>query len=424
MKEVLKKFSRKNPLLANSFNLMVSAGVIALFGFIFWTLVAHSFRSQTVGLATTLLSMSSLLSLLGLAGFDTVFVRFLAKSKQRNEQINSGMIIAGLVSALIAGIFCALIPLLSSKLAFVNHNGWYITSFVIFTVFTTWNTLTNAVLIAYRRTSFVVSINIIFSAIKMSLPLVIHSGGPMTIFAFAGIAQVVNVVLSVVALVKYLDYRPSIKIHFDIVRETLRFGLATYIANILNLLPDSALPLIIVNKLGAIAAAYFFIAFTIANLLYTIAFSTTQALLAETSHNDAHILQDIRKGLRIASGLLVPATIFVIAFCPIILDIFGDNYRNGATSLLRIMSISSLPVMFYSVLGTVFKLTHNLRAILATTATNAVVIVALSLALARPWGLNGVGWIWLIGSCSSVCVGLPFIIHWYRKQRYILNEAS
>jgi O-antigen/teichoic acid export membrane protein len=423
MKKLVRKFLQSSSLLRNSFNLMVSVGVTALFGFVFWAIVARSFRSETVGLATTLLSMSSLLSLLGLAGFDTVFMRFLANSKKKNEQINSGMIIAAITSALIAGLFCILIPVFSNKLLFVDHNAWYVIGFIIFTIFTTWNTLTNAILIAYRRTSFVVAINIIFSAVKMSLPFVIHSGGPMTIFAFAGIAQAVNVVLSVTALMKYFNYVPSLKIHFDIVKETLHFGLATYFANVLNLLPDSALPLIILNKLGPVAAAYFYIAFTIANLLYTIAFSTTQALLAEASHNEAQILYYVRKSLKIASGLLLPATILVILLCPFILEFFGHDYRNGATNLLRILCISSPAVMLYSTLGVIFKLTHNLVAIVVTNATNAVVIVGLSLLLAKTWGLNGIGWIWLIGSVVSVGVGLIFAGKWYAQQRHALRDA-
>src|SRR6185437_10405911 len=178
MLEKIKAFSDKNSFAVSAINLMLSAGVTALFGFVFWTIVARSYHPETVGLATTLLSMSSLLSLLGLAGFDTVFVKFLPKFKHRNDQINSGLILASLATAIISGVFCILIPWLSPKLLFVQHNVWYILSFIFVTVLTTWNTLTNAIFIAYKRTSFVVAINIIFSAVKMLLPFLIPTGGP------------------------------------------------------------------------------------------------------------------------------------------------------------------------------------------------------------------------------------------------------
>lgn len=404
-----RKTNKSSTLLANSINLMLSSGIIALFGFVFWTIVARSFRTSTVGLATTLLSMSTLLSLLGLAGFDTIFIRYLSRSKQKNTYINTGLIFTGIASVLVAILFCALIPLISPRLSFVDHNIKYLLSFVIFTVFTTWNALTNAAIVAYRKASFVVAINIVFSFVKLVLPFLIKYGGPMTIFNFTGIAQVVNVVLSVGVLMYYFKFRPSIRLDKKIFRKIRRYGFTVYIANTLNLLPDSALPLIVIDKLGAAAAAYFYVAFTIANLLYTIAFSTTQALLAEASHEGGSIGNNLRKSLKIISSILIPATLILIAVCPLILDIFGEHYRTGAVSVLRILSLSSIPIMIYSALGTIFKFTHNLKAILFTNSVNALSVIFLAFVAAKPWGLNGIGWAWLLGNLLSIAVGLYFV---------------
>jgi O-antigen/teichoic acid export membrane protein len=404
LQNIMQSF-RSNSLLKNATNLMISSGITALFGFIFWTVIARNFHSETVGLATTLLAMSGLLSSFGLAGFDTVFVRFLPKSTHRNEHINSGLIIAGLASAIIAGAFCILIPVLSPKLSFVNQHPLYILSFIIFTVFNTWNNLTSAVLVAYRKTSFVVIINIIFSAVKMTLPFVIHHGGPMTIFMFAGAAQVINVVLSLAALWKYCNYLPALKVRFDILRETRRYGMASYASNILNLLPDSALPLIVIDMLGATAAAYFYIAFTVANLLYTIAFATNQALLAEAAHEEGDIVKHTLRGLKITASLLIPTTIIVILISPIVLSIFGHGYSRGATGIVRVLCLSSIPVMFYSALSFIFKQTKNLQGMITMTTVNAAAIISISLVLTRRYGLPGIGWAWLLGTCLSVTAG-------------------
>ena len=246
MQEKTQKLTFKNVLFLNSFYLILATGITSILGFIFWTVVARSFRSDIVGLATTLLSISGLISLWSLLGFDTVFVRFLAKSKHRNskKKIDRGLAVAGIATALVTGMFCVLLyPLISPKLSFVDHNVWYLLSFFVFTIFTTWNTLTNVILIAYRRTSFILAINVIFSALKMCLPFIVRSGGPMTIYTFVGITQVGNVFLSVYVLKKYFNYSPSLRINFNIVRETLRYSSVAYIASILNLLPDSVLPL-------------------------------------------------------------------------------------------------------------------------------------------------------------------------------------
>jgi O-antigen/teichoic acid export membrane protein len=401
---------KQNSLLKNSINLMLSAGVTALFGFVFWTIVARTFKPSTVGLATTLLSMSSLISLLGLVGFDTIFVRFLPKSIHRSDEINNGMIVSGVASAIIALLFCAIIPFISPKLHFVDTHIAFVLAFMLVSIFTTWNTLTNAALIAYRKTSLVVIINILFSALKMCLPFIIHSGGPMTIFAFTGAAQVINVILSVAALMLYFDYKPALRVDFGILKEMRKYGLAVYIGQILNLLPDSFLPLIVVNELGPIAAAYFYIAITIANLLYTVSFSTAQALLAEASYDERHVLQHLKRGLKFSSAILAPLIIVVIVFCPLILSLFGHGYREGSVGVLRLLSIAGFGVMVGALINFVFKQTKHLKAMLITTGMNSVSTVILSFILVKQYGLDGIGWAFILGGCASLITGVYFLV--------------
>ena len=81
----------KNTLLMNAFYLMISTFILGLSGFVFWALVTKTFDAAAVGLATTLLSVSGLLSLLGLAGFETTFIRFLPESNRKNDYINTGL---------------------------------------------------------------------------------------------------------------------------------------------------------------------------------------------------------------------------------------------------------------------------------------------------------------------------------------------
>lgn len=403
------KSINKNKLLFNSLNLMIATGISAAFGFIFWIIVAHSFKTEIVGLATSVLSITSLLSLLGLSGFDSVFVRFLANSKDRNSQINSGLLIAGIITTIIAGIFCLFVPYFSPRISFINNNIINQFIFVAVTVLMTWNTLTNAIFVAYRKTSFILTINIIFSILKIVLPLLFTHGGAIAIIEIIGIVQLTNLLLSILILTKYFNYVPSIKVNFKIIQETLKYNILVYITNIINLLPDSILPLIVINYLGAVSAAYFFISFSIANLIYTIAFSTNQVLLAETSYDENNYSKHALNGLRIIIALLMPTIILVFLLSPIILSIFGKNYA-GALIILRILCISGFAVMFYSFLNFIFKQTKNLKAMLFITIVNAVSIITLSIFWVKHYGLEGIGWAWLIGTCVAVISSSVFIL--------------
>jgi O-antigen/teichoic acid export membrane protein len=417
IKKFIKLINSSNSILINSINLIMGTSISAVLGYLFWIVVTRTHPTVTIGLATTLLSASSLISILGLVGYDVIFLRFLSRSKHRNDQINSGMLITACSTALLSAMFFMFLSIIAPKLDFIFNNIWYLLSFIVFTVFTNWNALTNAVLIAYRRTSFVLVINIIFSLIKLSLPFVFRSGGPMTIFIIVGVALVVNVLLSVAAMMRYCEYVPSFIIHFSVIKQTLRFGVASYISNIFNLLPAALLPIVIINKLGATPEAYFYMAFTIANLLYSVIYSTTLATFADASHRGKNFMQSLKKGTLIIGTLIVPAILFLVLFAPYILNFFGSNYKIGATNILRVLCLSGIPIMIYSLIGIALKLIHDLRGIIVSAASNALFIVVLSLIFVNSYGLNGVGWAWLLGSSVSVVVGLLFIVRWVFTQR-------
>lgn len=406
--------ARQNKLFRNSLNLMLASGVGSAFGFLFWAIVARSFAASTVGTATTLLSASLLIGLLGMAGFDTIFVRLLPKSDKKSEQITNGLLVSGLASGLLATAFCFAAPLLAPRLGFLAHHALYLTSFVALTVLNTWSSLTNAALVAYRRTGFTLSITTIFSMVKLSLPLIVSSGSPMTIFTLVGIAQSVNVVLGLAVLARFFGYRPTLRPDLALLRQTAHYGLGMYIANTLNLLPDALLPIIVINNLGPAQAAYFYVAFAIANLLYTIAFATNQVLLAETAGDEERFAEHARKGLAVGMGLQLPAIALVFVSAPWALRLFGSEYAHGAVQVLRIMAVSGLLVAAYSFLSFIFKHTRNIAGAITMTAVNAAAILILAIALAGH-GLVGIGWAWLLGTAIAVAVGGMFA--WRGKAR-------
>lgn len=177
-------------LFKNAFYLMLSTFIVAILGFVFWVIVTRSYPSATVGLAATLLSVSGLLSMLSLAGFDTTFIRFLPKSARPNDHINSGLAIVALMSGVLSLGFVLLLPFLSPNLAFVLYNPWYTLSFVFFTIATALNVLTNAIFLSRKRAGDIFVINMLFSVLKVALPLLIIKGDVMTIFSIVGVSSI------------------------------------------------------------------------------------------------------------------------------------------------------------------------------------------------------------------------------------------
>ncbi|HVQ44321.1 MAG TPA: oligosaccharide flippase family protein [Candidatus Saccharimonadia bacterium] len=395
---------RASSLVVNAFYLMLSTFVVAAAGLGFWVVVARTHDTAAVGLATTLLSVSGLLSLLGLGGFDTTFVRFLPRSEHKNDYINSGFIIVTLASAGLALALALVLPRISPQLSMLG-SGWALVGFVFFTVVTSLNVLTNAVFLAYKEARYIFAINATFSAFKVMLPLVVVNGGAMGIFVLAGLAQLLGLVLSVAWMYHRFGYRFSPRLDVDALRVVRKFSVSVYFSSVLNLIPPTVLPLIIIHQLGPEPAAFYYMAFTIAGVLYTIAYASMQSVFAEGSHDETAIRAHVTKAARMIGVTLVPAALVVAALSGWLLGVFGRAYAAQAGALLQIFALSALPVAVYSALGAIFKVTKNLRGVVAMNVTYAGVILGLSFLWVPHGGLLTVGWAWALGNVAACGVG-------------------
>ncbi len=402
------KALRTSTFFMNALYLMMSTFVVAGSGFVFWLLITGAYTAQDVGLATTLISVSGLLSLLGLAGLDTTFVRFLPNSDRKNDYINGGFTIVTFASAGLAICVGAILPFVSPDLT-VLSNDWAFVAFVCFTIISSLNILTNAIFLAYKRALYILIISVLLGLTKIVLPLFATHGNVMTIFVIAGTAQVLGLVLGLVWIRRKFTFRFSVLFDMRVLRMVRKFSFSTYAASILNLLPPTILPLLIVYHMGSADAAYYYMAFTIASALYTIAYASMQSVFAEGSHNQAAIRSHIAKAVKLVAILLVPALLIVAAFSNILLELFGHKYAEAASPLLTMLALGALPVAAYSAIGAIFKVTKNLRGILCMNIAYAATILGIAFWLTPNLGLTAIGWAWISGNVTACFVGALFL---------------
>ena len=401
--------ARKNSLHVNALYLMFSTFLLGLSGFIFWAIVTRTHDAATVGLATTLLSVSGLLSLLGLAGFETTFVRFLPGSDRKNDYINTGLIVTTLSSGVLGIGLGFLLPILSPSLSIMS-NPWVLASFVFFTIVTALNTLTNAVFLAYKQARYILIINALFSVFKIALPLLFIDDGAVTIFVIAGSAQLFGLVLSILWMQRKFGYKISPTLHMDTLRIVRRFSFSVYISNTLSLVPPTLLPLIVLHHTDAKSAAYYYMAFTIASVLYTVVHASMQSVLAEGSHNTAALRSHVTAGSKLITVLLLPMIVLMILLGGPLLVVFGAEYAQKAGTLLQLLALGALPIAVYATLTTTFKVMRYLVPVVTMNAVSALIILGLSNWWLPRFGLNAVGWAWMIGNTVACGIGIIFLI--------------
>lgn len=400
---------RKSTFHMNAFYLMLSTFVLAVSGFLFWIFITRMYDTASVGVATTLLSVSGLLSLLGLAGFDTTFVRFLPHADRKNDYINSGFIVVIVASTVLAGGTALALPLLSSSLH-ILYDPWFFTSFVFFTVVSALNVLVNAIFLAHKRARYTFVINVLFCSVKVLLPLVVLRGNEATIFILAGASQLVGLVLGIAWLRHKFKYNFAPIIDTKALRLIRKFSSLVYVSSILNLLPPTLLPLMVTYLIGPEDAAYYYMAFTIAGVLYTIAYASMQSVFAEGSHDETALKVHVLKAAKLIASVLVPAAVFVAFISEFLLSIFGPAYARSASSLLQIFALSALPVAIYSAFGAIFKVTKNVWGVVVMNIVYAVSILGFSYFLIPGSGIVAIGWGWLVGNLAACIVGGFFVM--------------
>ena len=197
MKTISKYYNylASDSLYGNSIYLMLSTAIMAFFGFFFWIINARLFTPEQVGIATTLISVMTLISSFSLLGLGNGLIRYLPTSERKNKKINTAFTFVGLTSIVITIIYLLFIKIISPSLLFVRENVFFSLLFIIFIAFTSLANLSENIFIAYRSSLYVLLKNTIFSIIKIVLPIFLISLGAYGIFASVGIAMAISFLL-------------------------------------------------------------------------------------------------------------------------------------------------------------------------------------------------------------------------------------
>jgi len=383
-------------LFRNSIYLMLSTCIMAGFGFFFWIMIARLYTTEQIGLATTMISIIGLITSFSLLGLNIGLIRFLPKSKKRNEQINTCFSVTTLATLIILAIFLFGLKIFSPRLLFINENPYYILFFIFFAVFSTSDNLIENIFIAFRNTKFILIKNTVFSILKFVLPFFLISLGAFGILSSYMGALMIGFSISFIILIRKLEYKPRLIIHRVTVREIGRYSFGNYVASFISNLPAMVLPLMITNILKPEITAYYYMSMMIVSILFIIPGATTQSLFAEGSHNEEGMKQHIRKAVKIIAALLIPAILITVFFGQYILLAFGKNYSSGGYTFLQILAFSGIFISINSIFGTILRVERKIKKMIFINFLGALSILGLSFLFISK-GLLGIGFAWILG---------------------------
>jgi O-antigen/teichoic acid export membrane protein len=400
---------KADPLVRNSFYLMSTTALAAASGFVFWIIVARLYPVTEVGRATSLLSVVVLLSYFSQFGLSTSLVRYLPTAEDRGEHVSTAVSTVAVTGVVIAAGFAFVIPITNPELSFVASGIGRVAVFAMLAMFAAQNLLINSVFVAMRDAKYNLLLNgVLVSVVKLILPALLVSAGAMGIFMSNTIASAVATAASIYVIHRYLHIKVRPKISWSVLRATMRYSLGSYLSSCLNLAPLLVLPLLVLHELGPVAAAAYFVAFQIANLINAVSFAVGEALFAEGSHEQESLRRLAKRSAVLTLAITAPIVGITVLLAHPILLFFGKTYAADAQGTLVVLAISAFAVAFNTWSSFLLKVTRQLSAMNISNLVYAVAIIGPVLLASH--GLVWIAWAWGFGNFVSGAVAVGALV--------------
>lgn len=294
--------------------LLAATVTTAGLGFLFWVAAAHLFSPAQVGTATSLANAISLIAYFSLCGLNNTLVRFPAAPERRNAQITRAALVVFTVGCLLGTGYLLGLPWYGSRLLAVRADPVQAVSVVLFCALAAVNLLTDAVFIRERLAQYNTLVDGVLQGLaKLGLPFLLTGLGAFGLVTASGAGSVVAVLASFWFLRRRIGLRFQLTGGGTRLRERLGFSLATYLSSLLNLLPLLVLPLIVLQRLGSSAAAYYFVAFQVANLANAVSFAVSESMFAEISADESRFAPVLRRSAKLIALVQLPAAAVLAA---------------------------------------------------------------------------------------------------------------
>ncbi len=397
-----------DPLYRNSIALMLNSALASFFGFLFWIVAARMMPAKDIGLATAAISAAALIVGLSRLGFDAGLVRYLPESKNQNRLYSTIVMVTLVLALVLAVVFMLGINIFSPPLSFLRE-GWFLPVFFAYIAVTSIYSVQNIAFISIRRADLSLIQNLLLGA-RIPILLLIASHGVFGVFSSLGIAYLMTFGFGAFVL---RIYGLSLSKGFDIasIRKTLKFSPGNYSAGIFMMAPVTIIPIMIVNTIGAEEGAYFYMAYSVAALLFMIPNAVSTSLFVEGSHN-LPLKENVLKSVKLILMLLVPVLIMIFLFGDKVLLLFSKEYSEQSFELLQLLAVSSIFFAVTSIFISIKKIQKEIRMINYVNFALSVMIIGFGYMALLKYGLLGLGYAWLGANVVVCAVVVGIAVRW------------
>jgi O-antigen/teichoic acid export membrane protein len=408
---------QEESLFRNSLYIMGTTAVTSLLGFGFWVIAARVLPAEEVGRAAALVSAMLFVSVFTNLGIGQVFVSRLASREAGHNwslTVTTGIALVGLVSLAGGTIAAVLLPALVPAL----KHGISTSTFLLLPIgvaAAACSLVIDFAAIAERHAKLAFVRNSVAAALRLAA-IGLAALGPLDGTAWVLAIWVASFLLiDVFALTRLLpalghDFRPTLG-GWQRELGAMKGLIAGHQS--INLGAQAStylLPVIVSARLGPAQNAFFYTTFMVASALFFIAPAISNALFAEGAHAPARLGEDARRASRYILLLAGPPALVLLLAGPLILGVFGPEYADEGSTLLRILVAAAVFDSALQVALAVLRVRHRLREAAIATWFTLVVAIGSTWVLLPPLGLEGGGVGWALGKVAGCLACVAFLL--------------
>lgn len=401
-------------IVANSASLVGAAAATSGLGYLYWALAARQLPAEAVGLAAALVSAMLLMATVGVFGLETLVIGELPRWRGREwSLVSTAAALAGLIAAVLGGGFALVAPWVSGELAVLAGSAGLVALFVVGAGLTAVALVLDHALIGLLRGQVQLGRNVLFAAGKLAglaaASLWLADRSAMSVLA----TWVVGLFGSLL-LVVWQAGHDSGRLDPPWPRPRMLGGLcpaalAHHALNLALKVPTLALPLLVTAMLSAAANAYFYVAWSVALLVFWGPMALTTVLFAAGVRSPDGLVSKVRftLGLGMAGG--VAANVALLAGAGSLLAVFGADYAQQSRWTVCVLALGVFPLVVKDHYVAVRRIEGRIgEAALAVALGGAVELVCVAIG-ASTAGLLGLSAGWVVGLCVETAWMAPAV---------------
>lgn len=387
----------KEPIFTSALNLMTNGGFTAVLGFLFIMVITQMFPPSDVGLYSAIISAAGLLALFSRFGFDIGLIRFLPSSKDPNDFVGTCQSTALVGSMALSVIFLAGLPIWAPSLEFITDDLAFTIIFIAITMTTAVLYIQHNYYIVMRLTRQLIVRDVLRDVIKIASVILLAPLGLCGIMGASVAALIASFLLANMFLRRTVPgYRPRLSIRRDIARSLAKYSTNNYIAGMIGSAPYLILPVLVVNLQGAEQGAYFFVAWSVAMVIFIAIDAISTSFFAAGSRSTEEMKHIALRSLKIAYLILAPILVIILLFAPDLLSLFGAGYSENSSNLLMLLSICTIPMAFNDLYANSKRIKNEMRPLILYNLAIATGTLGLGTFLMGRMGIIGVGFGFLL----------------------------